>query len=121
VTVFFVEPAQREYSPLPISGILPNLITWKRATAVALVTVFACLLHCVAFMWYVNRPAPLPVTEAKALPMIDIALEAPSAGTPEVAKPEPPPLDALWHRQADASRGTNPTNRQQYPLRGGKS
>ncbi|NOU42206.1 MAG: energy transducer TonB [Methyloglobulus sp.] len=67
-----------------------KFITLKRAVAVALVTVLACLLHCLALMWYVNRPAPLPVTEAKPLPMIDIALEAPSAGVPEEAKPEPP-------------------------------
>jgi periplasmic protein TonB len=90
VTVFFVEPAQREFFPLPISGVLSRFITWKRALAIALVTVLACLLHCLGFMWYVNRPAPQLITEAKALPMIDIALEAPSAGAPEIAKPEPP-------------------------------
>jgi periplasmic protein TonB len=48
------------------------------------------LLHSIALAWYVNRPAPLPVTEAKPLPMIDIALEAPSVGAPEEAKPLPP-------------------------------
>lgn len=90
MTLFFVEPAQREFSHLPISRLSVKLITWKRALAVALVTVLACLLHCVAFIWYENRPAIIPVSEAKALPMIDIALEAPSAGAPEETKPTPP-------------------------------
>lgn len=90
MTVFFVEPAQRDFPRLTLSGLLGKFITWKRAAAVALVTIFACLLHCAVLMWYVNRPAPQLMTEAKALPMIDIALEAPSAGTPEEAKPEPP-------------------------------
>ncbi|MEQ1560674.1 MAG: energy transducer TonB [Methyloglobulus sp.] len=90
MTVFFVEPMQREPSRLPTGSFVFKFITLKRAVAVALVTVLACLLHCLALMWYVNRPAPLPVTEAKPLPMIDIALEAPSAGVPEEAKPEPP-------------------------------
>jgi protein TonB len=89
VTVFFVEPAQREFFSSPLSGFLSSYITWKRAIAIALGTVFACLLHCLGFMWYMNHPVPQLITEAKALPMIDIALEAPSAGTPE-AKPEPP-------------------------------
>jgi periplasmic protein TonB len=90
VTVFFVEPMQREPSRLSTGSFVFKFITLKRAVAVALVTVLACLLHCMALMWYVNRPAPLPVTEAKPLPMIDIALEAPSAGAPEEAKPLPP-------------------------------
>jgi periplasmic protein TonB len=90
MTVFFVEPAQREFSRLPVSSMFSKLITWRRGFAVALVTLLACLLHCAVFMWYTNRPAPLLITEAKALPMIDIALEAPSAGAPEEAKPVPP-------------------------------
>lgn len=89
MSIFFVEPAHREFPSLPLSA-LPKLITWKRAAAIALVTIFACLLHCLVFIWYSNRPAPQLITEAKALPMIDIALEAPSAGAPEIAKPEPP-------------------------------
>jgi periplasmic protein TonB len=90
VTVFFVENTQHN-APCSGAGILFfSLITWKRALAVALFTVLACLLHCAAFMWYTNRPAPLLITEAKALPMIDIALAAPSAGAPEEAKPLPP-------------------------------
>ncbi|NOU21270.1 MAG: energy transducer TonB [Methyloglobulus sp.] len=67
-----------------------KLITWRRALAVALATVLACLLHCAALMWFDNLPAPLPITEAKALPMIDIALAAPTAAAPEAVKPEPP-------------------------------
>jgi periplasmic protein TonB len=93
VTVFFVEATQRKPSWLPLR-ILPTM-TWKRALAVALVTVLACLLHCVALFWYDSLPAPMPITEAKALPMIDIALEAANAGAeaeikPEIAKPTLP-------------------------------
>jgi periplasmic protein TonB len=88
VTVFFVEAAQREHPRLPINLLLP--ITWRRALSVAVVAILACVLHCLVLLWYVNRPAPQLVTEAKALPMIDIALEAPSAGAPEEAKPLPP-------------------------------
>ncbi|CAG7856407.1 hypothetical protein MCAMS1_00874 [biofilm metagenome] len=93
MTVFFVETPRRMPSWLPL-GLLPS-ITWKRALAVAMVACFACLLHCLAFLWYENLPAPLPISEAKALPMIDIALEAPNAGAeaeikPEIAQPAPP-------------------------------
>lgn len=90
MTVFFVEPVQREPYRLPIGDILLKSITFKRVLAVALVAVLACFLHCAVYMWYANRPESLPVTEAKALPMIDIALEAPSAGAPEEATPLPP-------------------------------
>jgi periplasmic protein TonB len=93
VTVFFVEARHREPHRLPI-GLLPK-ITWKRAIAVALVTIMACLLHCLALFWYNSLPAPKLITEAQALPMIDIALEAANAGAdteikPEVVKPTPP-------------------------------
>ena len=54
-----------------------KLITWRRALAVALATVLACLLHCAALMWFDNLPAPLPVTEAKALPMIVLPWQRP--------------------------------------------
>ncbi len=90
MTVFFVEPAQRDYSRLPISNLSLKFITWRRAVSVAMVTILACLLHCLIFIWYETRPALAPVSEAKPLPMIDIALEAPSAGAPEEAKPTPP-------------------------------
>jgi periplasmic protein TonB len=93
VTLFFVESGQRKPYRLPVSFTLP--ITWKRFVAVALVTVLACALHCVLMFWYGNRPVPLPVTEAKPLPMMDIALEAAMSGAmaetkPEQLKPTPP-------------------------------
>jgi periplasmic protein TonB len=93
VTLFFVETPQRKSSRLPISLLLP--ITWKRFLAVVLVTVLACALHCLLMMWYASRPEPLPVSEAKPLPMVDIALEAPISGAmaetkPEEIKPIPP-------------------------------
>lgn len=93
MTLFFVEAAQREPSRLPVSFALP--ITWRRFFAVALVTVLACVLHCLLMMWYASRPAPLPFSDAKPLPMVDIALEAPMAGAmaeikPEETQPTPP-------------------------------
>lgn len=85
MSVFFVETAQRDPSRLPLGLSLP--ITWQRALSVALVAILACVLHCLVLMWHANRPVPELITEAKALPMIDIALEAPSSGAPEEAKP----------------------------------
>jgi protein TonB len=73
---------------LPISLELP--ITWKRLLAVALVTVLACVLHCLLMLWVASRPSPLPVSEAKSLPMMDIALEAPMAGAMAETKPDQP-------------------------------
>jgi periplasmic protein TonB len=93
VTLFFVESAKRQPHWLPVG--LQSPITWKRAILVVFITVLACLLHCAVLFWYDSRPAPEAVSEATPLPMIDIALEAPNAGTdaeikPEIAKPTPP-------------------------------
>jgi protein TonB len=93
VTLFFVEAVQREPSRLPVGFALP--ITWKRFVAVALVTVLACVLHCLLMFLYASRPVPQPFSEAKPLPMMDIALEAAMSGAmaetkPEETKPTPP-------------------------------
>lgn len=88
MSVFFVEPAQREFPRLPIR--LSSAITGKRAFVVVVMTVLACAMHCAVLMWVNDMPRPKPITEAKALPMIDIALEAPSAGAEAEVKPEPP-------------------------------
>lgn len=93
MTLFFVEAAQREPSCLPVSFALP--ITWKRFLAVVLITVLVCVMHCLLMFLYASRPVPEPLSEATPLPMIDIALEAPSAGAmadikPLVSKPTPP-------------------------------
>lgn len=93
MTSFFVEAAQREPFRLPISLVLP--ITWKRLLAVVLVTVLACVLHCLLMFWYGSLPSPQPFSDAKPLPMMDIALEAPISGAmaetkPEEIKPTPP-------------------------------
>jgi periplasmic protein TonB len=88
VTLFFVESPQRKSYGLRLDAFSP--ITWQRAIFVTLVVVLACALHCFALMWFATRPEPLPFTEAKTLPMIDIALAAPSAGAPLEAKPLPP-------------------------------
>lgn len=90
MTVFFVEAAKGSYSRQPLNKVLSKVITWKRALAVAVVTLLACLLHCLVLMWVSTRPPSVPVSDAKPLPMIDIALEAPSAGSPDQAKPLPP-------------------------------
>lgn len=90
----FLESPQSEYAHLPY--ILFNApVNWQRLLVVALVAILACLLHCLGLFWYLSLPTPAPVTEAKPLPMIDIALEAPNMGAqaevkPEVTKPTPP-------------------------------
>jgi periplasmic protein TonB len=89
VKSYFLEPGHREPSYLPT--LTPAMsINWKRALVIALVAILACTLHCLVWFWYDTRPAPELITEAKALPMIDIALAAPSTGSPEEAKPLPP-------------------------------
>ena len=90
MTVFFVEPTQRDFPPPAIkrsSGQIYHLETRRRRCFGDNICVFAALCRADVVC---QPPAPQLITEAKALPMIDIALEAPSAGTPEVAKPEPP-------------------------------
>jgi protein TonB len=64
-------------------------LTWKRPVAVAAAAALAAVLHGLFLFWYVNRPAPLPLTEAAPLPMIDVVLSAPP--TPAVAQPNVPP------------------------------
>jgi periplasmic protein TonB len=93
VTVFFVEDAKREPSRLPVSFVMP--INWQRVIAAVLVFVLACVLHCLLFVWYGSRPAPEPFSDAQPLPMMDIALEAPTTGAmaevkPVETKPTPP-------------------------------
>jgi periplasmic protein TonB len=91
--VFFVEATDRKPLRLPL-GLFPP-ITLTRALAVALVTIVACLVHCIVLFWINSVPKPEHFTEAKSLPMIDIALEAANAGAeaeikPEVTKPTAP-------------------------------
>jgi protein TonB len=70
--------------------------TWIRPLAVATVAILAAALHGLALLWYLNRPAPLPVSEAAPLPMIDLALSAPPspAAVQPVATPPPVPPKA---------------------------
>ena len=71
--------------------------TRKRPLAVAAAAILATVLHGLLFLWYVNRPVPLPVSEAAPLPMIDLVLSAPPspAGTrPMVTPPSVPPKEA---------------------------
>ncbi|NOS75119.1 MAG: TonB family protein [Methyloglobulus sp.] len=93
MTLLFVEAAQRKQSRLPVSFVLP--INWQRVIAAVLVAILVCTLHCLLFFWYGSRPAPEPFSEAQPLPMMDIALEAPTAGAmaevkPVETKPTPP-------------------------------
>lgn len=88
-----MEAAQRKPSRLPVSFVLP--VNWQRVIAAVLVAVLVCVLHCLLFFWYGSRPTPEPFSEAKPLPMMDIALEAPMSGAmaeikPEETKPTPP-------------------------------
>jgi len=76
--------------------------TWRRPLAVAAAVGSAAVLHGLLFFWYVNRPEPLPFTEAAPLPMIDMVLsnrkrsswerqDAPSAPPAPAAPPNAPP------------------------------
>lgn len=89
--VFFVKSAQPDPSRLPFEN-LAMPVSWRRPLVVAVTAALTALLHGVLLVWYLNRPAPPAVTEAVPLPMIDIALAAPSAVAPAkaVAPPTPP-------------------------------
>lgn len=77
--------------------------TWKRPLCVAAAAALAAVLHGLLLFWYVNRPAPLPLTEAAPLPTIDLVLsnrkrsswerqDDPSAPpAPAVVQPKVPP------------------------------
>jgi periplasmic protein TonB len=88
MTLFFVEAAHRKLSRLPLSLAWP--IRWPRALAVALATVFACVVHCLFMVQYASSPTtepdPFLETKPEPLPMISIALEAPTAA---MAKTKP--------------------------------
>ncbi len=87
----YLFPGDRPYDGpegLPIT-VAEIPLTWKRPLAVAAVAMLVTVLHGLLFLWYVNRPAPLPVSEAAPLPMIDLVLSAPPA--PAVTQPETPP------------------------------
>ncbi|MDD5037279.1 MAG: hypothetical protein PHE55_21340, partial [Methylococcaceae bacterium] len=63
---------------------------WRRQVGVAMAAALAAMLHGGILLWFLNRPEPLPVTEATPLPMIDIALSAPPASPLPAAAPPPP-------------------------------
>lgn len=65
--------------------------TWKRTLAVAAVTALVAVLHGLLFLWYVNRPEPLPFTEARPLPTIDMVLSVPPSPAAAVQPNVPPP------------------------------
>ncbi|QSA98644.1 energy transducer TonB [Methylococcus sp. EFPC2] len=74
--------------PVPLgAGMLPN--SWRRTLGVASAALVAATLHGLVFLWYMNRPAPVPLIAAAPLPMIDIALAAPAS--PQVVQPAPTP------------------------------
>lgn len=83
-------PGERPYPSRPslfaaaASGV-PGV--WKRPFAVAAAAVLASALHGLLLLWYLNRPAPPPLTEALPLPTIDLVLSAP----PSIAQPAPTP------------------------------
>ena len=91
MTLFFVEPRQRKLIRLPLNLVWP--IRWRRAVAVALVTVLVCALHCLLMVRYASLPSPEPIreTKPKPLPMIGIALEAPTGAMAKVKPLETKP------------------------------
>jgi periplasmic protein TonB len=96
MALFFVEAAQQKLSRLPLALAWP--IHWRRALAVALATVLVCAVHCLLMTQYASRPTaeaePIRETKPKPLPMIGIALEAPTAAMakakPKATKPALP-------------------------------
>ncbi|MEQ1740440.1 MAG: energy transducer TonB [Methyloglobulus sp.] len=88
MNLFFVESQHRTIVRFPSLG-LAWPIRWRRAIAVALVTVLVCALHCLLMVRYASLPSPAPIREdqPKPLPMIGIALEAPTGAMAKV-KPE---------------------------------
>jgi periplasmic protein TonB len=82
------------YLPSLNTGFAPN--GW-RSVGVALAAAIAALVHGIFFVWYFNRPEPLPFAEAAPLPMIDMLLAAPPAPPltqPKVPPPPVPPKEA---------------------------
>ncbi|NOU23821.1 MAG: energy transducer TonB [Methyloglobulus sp.] len=88
MTLFFVGSQHRRIIRFPSLG-LAWPIRWHRALAVALATLLVCALHCLLMVRYASLPSPEPFRETKPipLPMIGIALEAPT-GAMAKAKPE---------------------------------
>ncbi|NOU20981.1 MAG: energy transducer TonB [Methyloglobulus sp.] len=93
MTLFFVEPQHPILSRLPFA--LAYRIRWRRAVAVALVTVLVCALHCLLMFQYSDRSIPEPEptleTQPKPLPMIGIVLEAPTGAMAKVKPTETKP------------------------------
>lgn len=100
--MFFVEDPRRKLSKLPLA--LTHRFRWRRAVAVAFVTVLVCVVHCLLMFQYSSRTIPEPEsareTQPKPLPMIGIVLEAATAAMakvkptdtkPALAKPTPNP------------------------------
>lgn len=87
--MFFVEAAHHKLARVPLT--LARHIHWRRALAVALATVLVCVVHCLLMLQYSNRTIPEPEwlheTMPEPLPMIGIALEAPTAAMAK-AKPK---------------------------------
>lgn len=63
--------------------------TWRRPLSIVAAIFLAAVLHGLLWLWYTQRPQPLPFAEAAPLPMIDIALSAPPS--PAVIQPVTPP------------------------------
>jgi protein TonB len=76
-------------------GLDLELSDLRRPFGVALAAALAALLHGGLLFWYLERPVPWPLTQAMPLPMISIALSAPSQPAPQEpavpAKPLPKP------------------------------
>ncbi len=93
MTLFFVEPQHTILSKLPLA--LAHRIRWRRASAVAFVTVLVCVVHCLLMLQYssgaISEPQPALETQPKPLPMIGIVLEAPNGAKAKVKPTETKP------------------------------
>lgn len=88
MTLYFVEPSPPRFTRQPLAS-LAMAFNWRRPVGVAAVALLTALLHGTLLFWYLNRPPEPLVTQAMALPTIDITLGTSKAGAP--APPAPPP------------------------------
>ncbi|MGH6820329.1 MAG: energy transducer TonB [Methylocella sp.] len=91
-------PTSVPFEPYRLPDLDVDFSGFRRPFGVALAAALAALLHGAILFWFLERPVSEPPTLAMPLPMIDIALAAPSQPAPpqpvEVAKPLPKPNPA---------------------------
>jgi protein TonB len=100
-TFFLPDIPQPGAAKMPI-GVVGLPASWRRSAGVAAAAALAALLHGLLFFWYLNRPAPLPFTEAAPLPMIDLMVSAPPSPALTRAPGPPPAIPPKEAKKSDA-------------------